>query len=34
MAASPPVGMSAPEDTDPIIEAYLIEGYRKMSPGR
>ena len=34
MAASTPMRMSAPEDTDPAVDALLIEGYRRMSPSQ
>ena len=34
MAASTPMRMSAPEDTDPVVDALLIEGYRRMSPSQ
>ncbi len=32
MEPSQPMSASPPNDTDPAIEALLIEGYRRMSP--
>jgi hypothetical protein len=29
-----PMIVSAPNDTDPLVEAMLIEGYRRMSPAQ
>ena len=34
MAPLPPMTNPAPDDTDPAVEALVVEGYRRMSPSQ